>query len=349
MKNMIKGSISLAVLITTTSFYACKKYDNTPTNTSAYNMSQVNLVADVTTFNAAHIDTNLVNAWGLSANTTAVWPSSTGKGVGPVYDKTGATLRAPVTIPSVVAGKPGTPTGVIFNSTTSFASNKFIFASLDGSINAWATGNLAVKVASQSGAVYTGLAMVTNNGANFLYAPNFKTGKVDVYDSNFISVSTMPFADPNIPSGYAPFNIQGINGNLYVTYAMQGAAGSVNGVGNGYVDIFTTAGVFVKRFASTGSLNSPWGLALAPAGFADVNESILVGNFGDGHINVFDTSGNFKGQLQSNGSTLTVDGLWAIDFFKGNVSGSGSTTDFLYFTAGPGGEKHGLFGYLKLQ
>jgi len=348
MKKMIKGSVLLAGLIATTCFYACKKSNNGPTM-SAYNMSQVNLVADVSTFNAAHIDTNLVNAWGLSATATAVWPSSTGKGVGPVYDKTGATLRAPVTIPSVVTGKAGTPTGVIFNSTTSFGANKFIFASLDGSINAWATGNLAIKVASQTGAVYTGLAMATNNSANFLYAANFKTGKVDVYDSNFISVSNMPFADPNIPAGFAPFNVQGINGMLYVTYAMQGAGGSVNGVGNGYVDIFTTAGVLVKRFASTGSLNSPWGLALAPAGFADVNESILVGNFGDGHINVFDTSGNFKGQLQSNGSTLAIDGLWAIDFFKGNVSGSGSTTDFLYFTAGPGGEKHGLFGYLKLQ
>ncbi len=352
MKNSLKAGALFLALLTIAGLNACKKNSSTPTPDPGpvYNVKQVNLVSDQATVGAAHVDTNIVNAWGLTVNGTGtVWLSSNRKGSSPIYDKTGLAPRIPVTITPNVAGNTGNPTGIVFNSSTSFAGNKFIFASQDGSITAWITGNVAQKVASQAGAGYTGLALAADGGANFLYAANFKAGKVDVYDSNFALVTTKPFTDATIPAGFAPFNIQVIGTLLYVTYAKQSATGSVAGAGNGYVNIFTTAGVLVKRFVSQGYLNSPWGVALAPAGFADVQESILIGNFGDGHINVFDANGNYLRQLQSNGQPLTIDGLWAIDFLKGNVSGTGSSTDLLYFTAGPGGGTHGLFGSLQLQ
>jgi len=357
MKNKlnIKIKAAIAALMITTCFYACKKDYSSPTGpTSIYNIAQTNLVADNASFNAAFTDPNLVNAWGISISTGGgIWISSNAKGVSTVYDKTGKTLLAAVAIPSATAGKAGSPTGQVFNSTTDFAGSKFIFAGTDGTITAWTSGTTAVKVADRStnGAEYTGLAMASNGGANFLYAANFKGSRIDVFDKTFTFVSTSSFTDPNMPAGFAPFNIVNIGGQLYVSYAKQLAPANVfdvKGTGNGYVDVFNADGTFVNRFASQGTLNSPWGMALAPAGFADSSPSILVANFGDGRINIFDLQGNAKGQLQNNGQVITIDGLWAIDFLKNNVAG-GSPTDPLYFTAGPGGEAHGLFGSLQVH
>jgi uncharacterized protein (TIGR03118 family) len=351
MKNLIKIKVLLAALIVTVCFYACRKSQNV---VPLFNISQTNLVADNSSFGAAFVDPNLVNAWGISINPGGViWVSSSAKGLTTIYDKTGKSLIPAITIPPAVLGNTGLPTGQIFNSTTDFSASKFIFAGADGIISAWTTGTTAVKVADRSllGAEYTGIALGTNGGANFLYLANFKGAKIDVFDKNFAFVGTMPFTDPNMPAGFAPFNIQNISGQLYVTYAKQLAPANVfdqPGAGNGYVDIFTTAGVFVSRFASQGTLNSPWGITLAPAGFADAQASILVGNFGDGHINIFDLQGNFKGQLQNQNQVITIAGLWAVDFLKGNVTG-GLPTDPLYFTAGPGGGTHGLFGTLIKQ
>jgi len=351
MKNLIKIKVLLAALIVTACFYACRKSQNV---VPLFNISQTNLVADNASFGAAFVDPNLVNAWGISISSGGgIWISSQAKGLTTIYDKTGKTLIPAVTIPPAVAGNLGSPTGQVFNSTTDFGATHFIFAGTDGTISAWTSGTTAVKEADRSalGAEYTGLAMASNAGANFLYAANFKAAKIDVFDKNFAFVSTMPFTDPNMPAGFAPFNIQNISGQLYVTYAKQLAPANIfsqPGAGNGYVDIFTTAGVLVSRFASQGTLNSPWGITLAPAGFADAQASILVGNFGDGHINIFDLQGNFKGLLQNQNQVITIDGLWAVDFLKGNVAG-GVSTDPLYFTAGPGGETHGLFGNLTKQ
>jgi len=206
----------------------------------------------------------------------------------------------------------------------------------------------AAEVADHSelGAVYKGLAMATDGNADFLYAANFKGKKIDVLNGEFQYITTKPFTDPNMPDGFGPFNIQNIGGMLYVTYAkLKGPDNEDDDAapGNGYVDIFKPDGTLVKRFASQGPLNSPWGITHAPAGFAGDTETILVGNFGDGRINVFDLSGNYKGQLASNGKALGIEGLWALDFLKANATAA----DPLYFTAGPGGEKHGIFGSLK--
>lgn len=351
MKNLIKTKALLAGLIVITCFYACIKDHNIPGKET--NVNQVNLVADTAGYGAARIDTNLANAWGIAAVPGGpLWLSANHKGLSTIYDKTGQTLRAPVIIPSIAPGGTGAPTGVIFNSTTDFGGSKFIFASEEGTIAAWSSGNTAVTVAdrSSSGAVYKGIAMANDGTANFLYLANFKGGKVDVFDKNFTYVTNKPFLDPNIPAGFAPFNIVNIGGKLYVTYAKLKGPDNVDdqkGPGNGYVDIFNPDGTLVKRFASRGSLNSPWGIALAPAGFGDDKQTtILIGNFGDGRISVFDMQGNFTGQLRNGGHPLTIEGLWDIDFLENNTPG-GTEHDPLFFTAGPQDESHGLFGYLQ--
>jgi uncharacterized protein (TIGR03118 family) len=351
MKILFTTKILLAGFLVITCIYACKK-DHKPV--LLYNIKQTNLVADVQSTGAAHIDTALVNAWGIAASPTGIiWTANNHTATSSVYDTAGNTKRPPVTIPSVTPGVPGAPTGIIFNGTTDFGANRFIFAGEDGVITGWASGNAAVKVADRStaGAVYKGMTMGTDGGANFLYATNFKGQRIDVFDANFNYVTTKPFLDPGIPAGYGPFGIQNIGGQLYVTYAKLKAPDNMDddpGLGNGYVDVFTTGGTLVKRFASMGALNSPWGIALAPAGFAGETASILIGNFGDGHISVFDMTGQFRGQLQYNGHLVVIDGLWAIDFLKNNAPG-GNPNDKLFFTAGPNGESDGLLGYLQKQ
>ncbi|MBS1530230.1 MAG: TIGR03118 family protein [Bacteroidetes bacterium] len=351
MKKLSCAKGILAGLLITGAFYSCKKDHNAP---QLFNVTQTNLVADTAGYNAARIDTNLKNAWGMAVNPSGpIWISTNHTGLSVVYDSTGKQLRAPVIIPPAAAGQPGTPSGQVFNNTPDFGGSKFIFASEDGVITDWSAGNNAAIAAdrSGSGAVYKGLAIANDGTANFLYVANFKGRTVDVFDKNFAYVTNKPFADPNLPPGYGPFNIQNIGGSLYVTYAKLLGPDNEDdeaGPGNGYVDIFTPQGMLVKRFASQGTLNSPWGIAWAPAGFAAIDPTILVGNFGDGRINVFNQSGKYLGQLSNNGQPVTINGLWAIDFLKSNQAG-GSPNDPLYFTAGPNGESHGLFGYLKKQ
>ncbi len=351
MKNLINYKVSLAMFMVIICFNACKKNNNTPAK--QFNISQTNLVADTAGFGAARIDPDLLNAWGLARFPGGpIWIAANHSGSSTVYDTTGQTVIPPVIIPSVTPGQPGAPSGMVFNGTTDFGGNKFLFASEEGIVLGWKSGPSAAIVADQSkaNAVYKGLAIAADGGNNFLYLANFRQGKIDVYDKNFNWVTGKSFSDPGIPAGFGPFNIQNIGGQLYVTYAKLMAPDNMDdqaGPGNGYVDIFNTNGTFVKRFATQGTLNSPWGIALASAGFADTPQSILIGNFGDGRINIFDMSGNYKGQLQNNGQVISIPGLWAIDFLKNNQPG-GSPNSPLYFTAGPAGEAHGLFGTLQL-
>ena len=138
-----------------------------------------------------------------------------------------------------------------------------------------------------------------------------------------------------------------LGGSIYVTYALQGAGIDDDpGLGHGFVDKYDLNGNFLGRLVSQGALDSPWGLAIAPAGFGDVGGDLLVGNFGDGLIHAYDlTTGAFKETLQdANGNPLAIDGLWGLAFGNGGNAGPTST---LYFTAGPGGESHGLFGELN--
>jgi uncharacterized protein (TIGR03118 family) len=263
----------------------------------------------------------------------------------------------------------GTPTGQVFNTAGAgfvvhdaagnSGSAKFIFDTESGAIDGWnpavgATGpgfSTVTEVARNNGAnaVYKGLAIATaSDGHTYLYAANFRSGRVEAYDDTFTPVE-LPgglFVDPRMPAGYAPFNVQELGGRLYVTYAKQDATlhDDVAGPGHGFVDVFTNDGAFVKRLVTRGVLNSPWGLALAPHGFGDLGGSLLVGNFGNGRINAFDpATGAFEGQLRRpNGTPVTIDGLWGLRFGNGNAA---KTTQLL-FSAGPDGESHGLLGKL---
>lgn len=312
--------------------------------------TQTNLVSDLPGV-AANMDPNLVNPWGISFGpTTPFWISDNGTGLSTLYNGAGEPQSLVVTIPPPSGGTPpAAPTGTIFNGTsTDFMGDKFLFSTEDGTIAGWQGGPTASIRADNSGsdAIYKGLAEASGQ----LYAANFHAGTVDVFDSNYHQISVAGgFTDPNLPSGYAPFDIQNVNGNLYVTYALQdsNAEDDVPGPGNGYVDVFDTKGNLLQRLVSNGPLNSPWGMALAPSGFGVFSGDLLIGNFGDGAINAFDpASGTFLGTvMNSSGSAITNEGLWGLAFGNG---ANGFSKNTLYFTAGiPGGgavEDHGLFG-----
>ncbi len=312
---------------------------------------QTNLVSDIPGL-ALNTDPNLHNPWGISNSPTSpYWVSDQGTGVSTLYTGNGAINALVVTIPA--GGPPSGPTGQVFaNKTGEFvvngAASTFLFATLSGTIAGWngASGTTAAVGATVPGAVFTGLTLA-NNGSDHLYAANFSaTGGIKVFDTSFNAVTlTGSFNDPNIPSGYAPYNVQAINGQIYVQYAKLGARGAETGSGLGFVSVFDTNGNFVKRLVSNGPLNAPWGIALAPAGWGTLANSLLIGNFGDGEINAFSTTtGDFLGKLLStNGTPLVNSGLWALQFGNGNA---GSTPNTLFFTAGLNGEKDGLFGSL---
>jgi uncharacterized protein (TIGR03118 family) len=319
--------------------------------------TQVNLVSNNDEYNAGRVDPLLLNAWGLTFSPTGIaWISAQAAGVSTVYSGEGLQILPAVSIPSPNSATGGNPTGIVFNGTTDFKlangnPARFIFAGLDGIISGWNGGTAATKAIDNSAtSVYTGLAIASDGGNNFLYAANFKAGKIDVFDKDWAAVNTKPFVDPTLPAGYGPFNIQAVGQQLYVMYAKENseeAGEEEKGPGLGYVDIYNTDGSFVKRFVSKGQLNAPWGIAWAPAGFfgSDKNAqpAILIGNFGDGHINAFSTEGNFLGQLRAHGNPIVIDGLWAISFAP---STSSISPNRLYFTAGPDDEADGIFGYI---
>lgn len=344
----LKG-LFILVVVFMIMLVGCKKLNYPPPQVNGFN--QTNLVADTAGYGAARIDPALVNPWGISFSPTSpLWISTNHTSSSVIYDKDGLTVIPAVTI----ASGNGEPTGQVFNGTTGFViptngkPARFIFAGEDGTISAWNGGTAAITVADRSHqeAVYKGLAMATNGKANFLYAANFKRGKIDVFDSTFAFVKHNAFVDKNIPSNYAPFNIRNINGNLFVTYAQRKAPDNEDdqkGAGNGYVDIFNPKGELIQRFASRGALNSPWGIVPAADGFLSEPNTILIGNFGDGRINVYKADGAFVGSLKDKwGHDIIIDGLWALE---SNVPNADPLR--LYFTAGPADESHGLFGYLS--
>lgn len=316
---------------------------------------QVNVVGDNNEYNPAHIDTNLVNAWGIAFPASGpAWVTSFGKGVSAIYNADGSSARPAVTIPSYAATTGGHPTGIVANATTDFKlpngnPARFIFAQADGMISGWNGGNAAIKMADDSsGEVYLGLAMATDGGNNFLYAANFSQGKIDVFDKNMTKVSRR-FRDPYLPHGYVPLNIQQIDGKLFVMYGQPGTGADVISPRNGFVDIYNPDGRFVKRFISQGKLNAPWGITKAPNGFfgshSKSKDIFLVGNFGDGHINAYDAEGEFQEQLRAQGKPITIERLWGISFAP--ATSTVVDHNLLFFAAGPDGEKHGLFGFIK--
>jgi uncharacterized protein (TIGR03118 family) len=328
---------------------------------------QTNLVADTSSFGAQLVDPDMQNSWGLAMSATSpLWVADNNSGLATIYSiPAGGTsvTKAGLTV-TVQGGRASTddgssPTGQVANPTTGFVVTgsagsgpaAFIFDSESGQVSAWSPQadptNALVQFSSPT-AVYKGLAMATTDQGTFLYTANFNAGTVDVFNNTFQQVNLLGnFHDPFMPAGYAPFGIQEINGLLYVTYALQDAAkhDDVPGPGFGFVDIFTTNGLFVKRLASRGVLNAPWGLAQAPASFGSFGGDLLVGNFGNGRINAFNPiTGRFMGTLFSDqGKPISIDGLWALDF--GTASTGGTNT--LLFSSGPNNQNDGLIGSIN--
>ncbi len=331
---------------------------------------QVNLVSNIAGV-APLTDPDLLNAWGLAASPgtdqapgSPLWVSDNGSDKTTLFAGVTPTSVAQVLVVNITSGA---PTGQVFNPDRAgfivrdaaghSGSALFIFASENGAIDAWNPGVGATApgpstvtetpVDNGANAVYKGLAIAqASDGHTYIYATNFRSGRVEVYDSNF-KPAQLPgglFTDPAIPAGYAPFNIQELAGKLYVTYAKQDAKlhDDVAGQGHGFVDVFTNDGALVRRLVSHGQLNSPWGLALAPAGFGGFGGALLVGNFGDGHINAYNpATGAHLGQLRgAGGHPIVIDGLWALMFGNGNAAKTGE----LVFSAGPNGEADGLLG-----
>ena len=332
--------------------------------------AQRNLVSDGAV-PADHTNTDVVNAWGLvSGPTTPWWIADNGTGKSTVYRVNTGTFPLTVTVPGV-GGNQGNPTGIVFNGGTGFVVNNgtgtspalFIFDSEDGTVSAFRGVPVVTAVpnaqAPAHGAIYKGLAIDSATDGSRLYATDFHNGKVDIFDSSFHAVTIAgAFTDPNLPTGFAPFGIQNIGGTIYVTYAMQDEdkEDDVAGPGLGFVDAFDTSGNFIRRVATMGELNAPWGLALAPSDFGRFSNDLLVGNFGDGRIHAFDPTtltldGEFEavGLLHSaGGKPIQIDGLWALQFGHGtSPSSANGLTNTLFFTAGPSDEEHGLFGSLE--
>jgi uncharacterized protein (TIGR03118 family) len=345
---------AVAVLVTMTLVLSVSRAAAAPLS-----FAQVNLVTDDKSIHPDAVlqDPSLVNAWGVSFTPAGspFWVSDNGTGLATLY-RVDPNTNAPtkqgleVTIPGA-----GNPTGQVFNTNTlagAFNQDPFLFVSEDGTVSGWrgALGtNAETLVLGSPDNVYKGAAFATVVGHSYLYAANFRAGTIDIVKGDAAAPGLAgTFTDPNLPSGFAPFNIRNLDGTLYVTYAQQDATkhDDVAGVGNGIVDAFDLNGNFLGRIGTQGTLNSPWGLEIAPASFGAFAGDLLVGNFGDGFINAFDlATDTFAGQLlAAGGGPLSIDGLWALTVGNGGNAGS---TDKLYFTAGPDGEAHGLFGVLS--
>ena len=321
---------------------------------------------------AAIEDPRLVNSWGLAFSPTSpFWINDNGAGLATLYKYDFGTglvdvLPEPSVVippPSVDPGATAAPTGIVFNPANvstmnpEFSGDVFIFATEDGTISGWQpsfgdAAQLRVDNTDPDGPVYKGLAMAVDGGNTELFATDFHSGKVDVFDVTYqkVSLPKSAFVDRRLPHGYAPFGIANINNLLYVSYALQDddKHDDVKGPGHGFVDVYQPSGKLMRRFASRGTLDSPWGIVMAPnVGFGTASAHILIGNFGDGGINVFNAAtGKWQGFLSdSNGDSIAPDGLLALSF--GNSAGAGPTTT-LFFTAGPHGESDGLFGKIEL-
>jgi uncharacterized protein (TIGR03118 family) len=353
---------------------ACQKANE---KNNLKDFSQVNLVANKSIYNPVTVDPTLQNGFGIAWSPNGIaWVNSVGGHVSELYTADGAIANAPVNIPSPDGTPGGFPCGIAFAGGLGFklanGPAAFLFSGFDGVISGWnpASGANAQKLKNPPHASYTGLTIGGNtSGPRLVYAANFGASKIDVWDTAF-SLVHLPFVDPTLPTGYSPYNIQSFGDLVFVVYGKLGTDGhGVAGQGNGFVSLFNVDGTFIKRFASGGPLNLPWGITVAQGSFLsdkDLDDAfvetgqkvgatgkaikdpvILVGNFGDGRINVYTIDGRFMGQLKSHNKTIAIDGLWALSFAP--ASATSIDPNRLYFSAGPAHETDGVFGYLLKQ
>jgi uncharacterized protein (TIGR03118 family) len=300
---------------------------------------------------ATFTDPNLINPWGLAASgENPWWVSDNNSGLSTLYNGQGQIQSLVVTIPPGKAGGPiGAPSGIVANSTSDFGGNFFIFDTEDGTIQGWnGAPSATIIVDNGAAASYKGLTMGVMGTANVLFAADFFSGKVEAFDTNFnpITLATGAFTDSTLPAGFAPFNVQNIGGDIFVTFAKQDSTklNNLNGAGLGYVDKFNPNGKLLMRLEHGNYMNAPWGIALAGSNFGTLSGDLLVGNFGSGEVIAFNAStGKVIGSLQgSNNKPIVIPGLWALAFGQG---GNNGPSDWLYFTAGVKNETGGLFGF----
>ena len=317
---------------------------------------------------APTVDPALINPWDFANSSSGPWviantggPGAGAPGTATVYNGAGKSKMMTVSIPQG-SGPPYGPTGAVYVGGAGFklpggdSPAQYVCDNLDGSLSGW-TPQLSSAVPVVPGraggnlAAYTGLEVGTLDGKSYLYAVNNITGAIDIYDTHFQKTAlTGSFVDPGPnPDGLLPFNIQNLDGHMWVTYALPGPPASGAPLGSGFVSEFTLDGVFMRRFATGGMLSSPWGIAIAPANFGKFSNAVLIGNFNDGptesFITAYDlTSGAYLGTLKQGGKPIVLPGLWALQFGNG---GNGGSTSHLYFTAGIGQENHGLFGEIS--
>jgi len=328
--------------------------------TQAQRFTRTDLTADssATSSTAPNIDPNLINAWGMSRSSGSPWwISDNGTGLATLYDGAGVAQSLVVTIPALGGGT-SAPTGQVFNATSGFeiapgAKAIFIFVTEDGTISGWNPGvdptHAVIAVNNSGKAVYKGCALVQGTVGPYLYATNFQTGQVDVFDSKFkpVRFTGNPFSVPQLGVDWAPFGIQNVGGNLVVTFAhrKKGELDEDHGPGLGHVGVFTSDGRRIARLQDGPWMNAPWGIAMAPSDFGQFSHRLLIGQFGSGEIHAFNAvTGMWEaGMLDQNGAKLSIDGLWGLTF--GNNARSGSAIE-LYFTAGPKDESQGILGKL---
>jgi uncharacterized protein (TIGR03118 family) len=348
-----------------------------PMATFGQHYTQTNLVSDLANVNGQPVavqDPNLKNPWGLARSASSPWwVNNAGTGTSTLYSGTGTIVAppSPVVVPNAPGVKgPSSPTGMIFNGTTDFMIKNvpgkaptpaaFIFATKQGTISAWNPATtplqLAVNQVIEKGAVFTGLTWIESDGSHFLLAANFSQDRIEAYDTNFQRVRLSPelFSDYGLPAGFAPYNVQAVGANVVVTYAKQnpGKTGADDDCGEecGFVDVFTSHGALVQRLQHVpGTLDAPWGVALAPQDFGFFSHDLLIGNRLSGTIAAFNfADGRFLGNLaDASDSPIVIEGLWGLEFDnRGSNQANPSSGPALFFAAGINGYTDGLFGTL---
>jgi uncharacterized protein (TIGR03118 family) len=321
-----------------------------PSLAQAQSYSLTKLTSNVS--GAKHTDSLLQNPWGLVYGPgQPFWVSDENDGWSTLYDGSGNPQSLQVIVPTYNGSGRGSPTGIAYNGSNQFQidswASAFLYATLDGSIQGWSHFNRSSTLVAvdnhAKNAIYTGIAVTAYTSGNFLYAANFHSNQIEIYDGNFNFVKS--FTDPKVPKGFSTFNVQDINKMLYVSFA------AVNGGPGGYVDVFQENGTLVKRLIHGNPLNRPWGFAMAPKNFGPLSNTLLVGNDNNltSTISGFNpTTGALVGTItNSKGKPIKIDQLWGLEF--GGGSSINGNTNALYFTAGPNSSKDGLFGMITFK
>jgi len=340
-RGIIPQTFGLCIVLAAASLFA--------RSATAQGYSVSNLVANVPGL-ADNTDTNLVNAWGLAVTKNSLIVNATESSLAGTYLNTGEPTGNYISVDSDPTGLIQNPTGGFKISSGNGKGKKstLIFVTEEGGIlgfNEKVDPTEAIEMVENpsSNTVYKGVAVLGNR----LFAANFFSGFVEVYDQKWNFISS--FTDTNVDAGFAPFNVKVINGLLYVTFAKQLAPDLKDdeaGPGNGFVDVFNSKGKLLKRLISHGELNSPWGMVKAPNNFGEFSKALLVGNFGDGRINAYNIrTGDFLGTLSDDqGTPLEIEGLWALEFGTGKGGSSNRRTPTIYFSPGPNDEEDGVVG-----